>query len=173
MKETACAFTGHRPKSFPWGYDETSPACGMLKEVLAGQIKALADNGVTEFISGMAQGTDLWAAQIVLDLRENNPAIRLCCALPCDNQEMKWPNPMQRQYCSILEKADKVVRTGRVYTKSCMLDRNRYMVDHAGILLAVYNGSYRSGTGMTVRYAESRQRRIILIDPISCNVTFK
>ena len=35
MIETACAFTGHRPKSFPWKYNETAPDCVLLKEVLA------------------------------------------------------------------------------------------------------------------------------------------
>ena len=38
---------------------------------------------------------------------------------------------------SELEQANKIVRTGHEYTKKCMLDRNRYMVDHAGILLPV------------------------------------
>lgn len=54
MIETTCAFTGHRPKSFPWKYNETAPDCVLLKEVLAEQIKALADRGVTDFLSGMA-----------------------------------------------------------------------------------------------------------------------
>ncbi len=56
MIEAACAFTGHRPKSFPWGYDENAPSCVLLKEVLASQISALAEQGVTDFLSGMAQG---------------------------------------------------------------------------------------------------------------------
>ncbi len=70
-----CAFTGHRPKSFPWGYDESAPGCVLLKEVLAAQISALAEQGVTDFLSGMAQGVDLWCAQIVLDLKKKNPAL--------------------------------------------------------------------------------------------------
>ena len=166
-----CAFTGHRPGSFPWKYDETAPACIMLKEVLAEQIKALADEGVTGFISGMAQGVDIWAAQIVLDLKKKYPMLKLSCALPCDNQEKMWPDPVQKQYHSILEQAHKVVRVGREYTKECMYARNRYMVDHANILLAVYNGKRRSGTGMTVSYAEEKHRRIIKIDPLSRLVT--
>ena len=43
MAEIVCAFTGHRPKSFPWGYNENAPGCVMLKEVLAVQISALAE----------------------------------------------------------------------------------------------------------------------------------
>ena len=171
MEKLTCAFTGHRPKSFPWKYDETAPACVALKNVLAEQITMLADDGVTGFISGMALGVDLWAAQIVLDLREKNPTLKLYCALPCEGQEKKWPAEKQAQYRSILNQADGIHLESKSYTSDCMLNRNRYMVDHASILLAVYNGAYRSGTGMTVRYAESKRRRIILIDPTTRKVS--
>lgn len=56
--QNSCAFTGHRPKSFPWKYDETARDCILLKEVLAAQITKLADQGVTDFLSGMALGVD-------------------------------------------------------------------------------------------------------------------
>lgn len=171
MEELACAFTGHRPKSFPWKYDETAPGCVALKKALAEQITALTNEGVTGFISGMALGVDLWAAQIVLDLREKNPALKLYCALPCEGQEKKWPAEKQAQYRAILKQADGIHLENRNRTADRMLDRNRYMVDHASILLAVYNGAYRSGTGMTVRYAQSKHRRIILIDPITREVS--
>lgn len=166
-----CAFTGHRPNSFPWGYNETAQDCVLLKKVLAEQIASLVDDGVTGFISGMALGVDLWAAQIVLDLRKKNPAVKLCCALPCEGQEKKWPAKTQEQYRNILQQADKTVYVSRTYTSSCMLDRNRWMVNHSTILLAVYNGAYKSGTGMTVRYAQDKHRRIIRIDPITREVT--
>ena len=74
---------------------------------------------------------------------------------------------MRTQYHSILEQANKIVRTGHEYTKKCMLDRNRYMVDHAGILLAVYNGERRGGTAMTVRYARKLGRQVVILDPLS------
>ena len=67
----------------------------MLKKVLAEQITVMVDDGVTGFISGMALGVDLWAAQTVLNLREKNPLLKLYCALPCEGQEKKWPTVMQ------------------------------------------------------------------------------
>lgn len=171
LRASACAFTGHRPKSFPWGYNEDDPDCVLLKQVLAEQINALVEDGVTGFISGMALGVDLWAAQIVLELRKKNPLLNLCCALPCEGQERKWPFYAQAQYRSILKQADKTVWVGKEYSSDCMLTRNRYMVDQASVLLAVYNGTYRSGTGMTVRYAESKHRKIIIIDPVTREVS--
>lgn len=109
MIETTCAFTGHRPKSFPWKYNEAAPGCVLLKEVLTEQIKVLADRGITDFLSGMAQGVDLWCAQIVLELRKKNPAPRLHCILPCEGQESRWAVSAQEHYHSILAQANEVI----------------------------------------------------------------
>ena len=46
-----------------------------------------------------------------------------------------------------------------------MLERNRFLVDHAAALLAVYNGERRGGTAATMRYAQKMGREIITIDP--------
>ena len=171
MIDSACAFTGHRPKSFPWKYNEAAPDCVLLKEILAKQIKLLADIGVTDWLSGMAQGVDLWCAQIVLDLRKENPALKLHAILPCEGQERKWTASAQEHYRSILAQANEVIYVGQKYSRDCMLERNRYLVDHSSILLAVCNGSYQSGTGMTVRYAQKLGREVIIIDPILQHIT--
>ena len=171
MTETTCAFTGHRPKSFPWKYDETASDCVLLKEVLMAQIEALADRGVTDFLSGMAQGTDLWCSEIVLDLKKKNPALKLHCVLPCKGQESKWTASAQEHYRSILAQANEVIYVGQEYSQDCMLKRNRYLVDHSSVLLAVYNGSRRSGTGATVRHALEQGQEVIIIDPTSRNIS--
>ena len=119
MSLYSCAFTGHRPKSFPWKYDENDQGCILLKEALAAQISALADQGVTNFLSGMALGVDLWSAQIVLDLQKRYPELKLHCILPCEGQEIKWSNSAKEQYNAILKKASEVVYVSREYTQNC------------------------------------------------------
>ena len=162
-----CAFTGHRPNKLPWRYDETDSRCVALKAVLTEQIEALAEAGFTQFLSGMAEATDTWSALAVLALREKNPAIKLHCILPCTAQAEKWSASSQELYRSILERADSVVYVNRDYHKDCMLERNRFLVEHASVLLAVYNGVRRSGTGATVNYARKMGRKIIVIDPVT------
>lgn len=76
MLDNCCAFTGHRPHKFPWKYDEADSRCVALKAVLAEQITSLANAGFTQFLSGMAEGADVWSALAVLNLREKNPAIK-------------------------------------------------------------------------------------------------
>ena len=171
MDKTACSFTGHQPKSFPWKYDETAPGCILLKEVLAAQISALPERGVTDWLSGMAQGVDLWCAQIVLDLGQKNPALKLRCVLPYGGQADRWSDSARERYHSILKQADSVDYVSRQYYDGCMIDRNHRLVESAGLLLAVFSGVRRSGTGATVNYARKLGREIIVIDPLTRSVT--
>lgn len=165
-----CAFTGHRPKKFPWKYDEKDERCTMLKAVLTAQIEKLTAAGVTDYYTGMALGVDTWAAMAVLALRERNQSVKLHCILPCEGQEIAWTVPAQIRYKSILSEADSVEYVKRLYDGKCMLERNQRLVDSAGILLAVYNGEKRGGTAATVRYALKAGRRIICIIPDSRQV---
>lgn len=165
MIEKCCAFTGHRPKKLPWGYNETDLRCAALKSALAAQIAKLAAAGYTSFLSGMAEGTDTWAALAVLTLKQQLPALELHCVLPSQGQADRWTAAARKVYFSILEQADSIVYVSQTYTQDCMLKRNRYLVDHAACLLAVYNGERRGGTAMTVRYAGRLGREIILLNP--------
>ena len=113
----------------------------------------------------------MFCSEIVLALREKNPAIKLHCILPCTAQAEKWSASSRDLYRSILERADSVVYVSRDYHKNCMLERNRFLVEHAGLLLAVYNGARRSGTGATVNYARKMGRKIIVIDPLTQQVS--
>lgn len=165
MIERCCAFTGHRPRKFPWDYNETDARCVALKETLAKEIAKLVDVGYTDFLSGMAEGADTWAVLAVLALKKENPALRLHCVLPCEGQADKWSVSARKRYFFILEQADEVVYVSREYHDGCMLERNRYLVDHAACLLAIYNGERRGGTAMTVRYARKMGREVIVLNP--------
>ena len=167
----ACAFTGHRPQKLPWRFDETAPGCVALKETLATQITTLVADEYTEFLTGMAEGVDLWAAQIVLALRVTNPSLRLHCILPCAAQSAKWSAALQKQYRAILEQADSVIFVNRADKKNCMLERDRFLVSYASLVLAVYNGERRGGTAATVHYARKLGRELIVIDPSTLTVT--
>ena len=166
----ACAFTGHRPQKLPWRFDETAPGCVALKETLTTQITALVADGYTEFLTGMAEGVDLWAAQLVLALRETNPALRLHCILPCAEQSARWSAASRKQYRAVLEQADSIIFVNRMNKKDCMLERDRFLVSYASLVLAVYNGERRGGTAATVRYARKLGRELIVIDPATLTV---
>lgn len=89
MKDKTCCFTGHRPEKLK--RNETQ-----VKEALERAIEAAVSRGFTHFISGMARGVDLWAAQLVLELKKQNPDVKLLCAVPYENFEKRW-SPAWRQ----------------------------------------------------------------------------
>ena len=65
-----CCFTGHRPAKLPWGRDERAPECIALKRSMLREIEQLYLQGYRRFISGMAQGCDLYFAQAVLEFQQ-------------------------------------------------------------------------------------------------------
>ncbi len=133
--------------------------------------RQLAKNGFTDFLSGMALGSDTWAAEAVLNLRKKKPALKLHCILPCKTQAEKWPVSEQERYQKILAQADSIFFTSRNYHPNCMLERNRFMVEKARLLLAVYNGQPHSGTAAAVRHAQRLGCDIIIINPISLQIS--
>ncbi len=171
MKRQSCAFTGHRPSKLPWRYNEASEGCLRLKEALASQITMLVESGVTDFLSGMAEGTDTICSELVLSLREKNPALKLHCILPHEGQADKWSDSARESYHFILRQANSMDYISREYYNGCMIDRNHRLIDSADLLLDVYNGVRRSGTGATLNYARKMGREIILIDPVTRSVT--
>ena len=63
MKVKKCAFTGHRPQSLPFGFNESDERCIALKQTLRAEIiRLIEQEGVTHFISGMARsGNCTWS----------------------------------------------------------------------------------------------------------------
>lgn len=160
-----CTFTGHRPQNLPFGFRETDKRCIALKKKLREQMIQLIENqDVTHFISGMAMGVDLFAAEIILELKARYPGITLESALPCETQAVWWTEAFRDRYFDILSKCDKETVLQGHYTRDCMHKRNRYMVDQADYLIAVWDGR-PSGTGWTAQYAQRQGKPVIVINP--------
>ena len=160
-------FTRHRPQSFPWCYNEKDLRCMMLKFQLKREIiRAIKKDGMRHFLTGMALGVDTWAAEIGLSLRKQFP-VTLAAVLPCQEQEARGPLESQKRYQSIITQCDKVTLLQTRYTPDCFDRRNRYMVDHSDLIIAVWNGS-SSGTGNTISYAKLLEKRICVIPVHVC-----
>lgn len=148
-----CCFTGHRPEKLNMAETE-------IRKRLEKMIRQAVDDGYTSFISGMARGVDIWAAQIVLQLRQTNNNIKLICALPFIGFEKSRSLPERQLYENILESADYVKLVCNRYFPGCFQIRNQYMVNNSSRVIAAYNGS-AGGTRNTIRYAERKNIEIV------------
>ena len=107
------------------------------------------------FISGMARGVDIWAAEIVLRLRNEGQNVKLICASPYDGFERGWSAEWQRRYNVVLAAADLVRFICPGYSRACFQIRNEWMVDHSSLVIAVFNGQ-PGGTKNTIDYANRK-----------------
>ncbi len=160
MREPTCTFTGHRSQKLPWGGNELDPRCLELKTRLADTLEAVYSAGFTHFICGMAEGTDLYFCEAVLALREEHPEIRIEAAIPFAGQSSRWPMVQKERYNRLVAACDTVTVLQDEYTPQCMMHRNKYMVDHADILIACYSGQ-SGGTLNTMRYALQKDVQIL------------
>ena len=86
-------------------------------------------------------------------------------AIPCPTQADGWPRTQQERYRRLVAACDYETLVQSSYSPGCMQRRNRYMVDHAALLLAVHNGQ-PGGTRRTMEYAMRRGLQIVDIPPV-------
>ena len=160
LRARTCAFTGHREGKLPWRGDESDVRCLRLKQCIDDAVEAVYHSGVRRYICGMATGCDSYFAEAVLRLRAQWPDVTLEAAIPCEGQSERWTPAQKRRYARLVEQCDRCTVLQREYTQDCMLRRNRYMVDAAAYLIAVYNGN-PGGTRSTLLYAMRQGLQII------------
>lgn len=160
-----CAFSGYRPQKMPFGFDELDQRCIDFKQRLHDTIESLIWCGYSHFLSGGALGMDMYAAEIVLDFRQQYPWIGLEMVIPFDSQPDKWNDLYKERYRALLDKADIVTFISHEYSKGAIFLRNRYLVDNADLLLAAYDGQ-PGGTQLTCNYARKAGIDVCKIPPV-------
>lgn len=151
-----CCFTGHRPEKLNRSEKD-------IKAALREQIIQALQDGFVVFITGMARGVDLWAAEIVLDLRKRNKEIKLICAIPHDAFESRWSPYWKQLYKHVLADADLTRIISKGYYSCVYQVRNEWMVNHSARVIAVFNGQ-PSGTKNTIDYAHRQGVPVVLIE---------
>jgi uncharacterized phage-like protein YoqJ len=148
-----CCFTGHRPEKMAMTENQA------VKE-LEVAIRQAIDDGLNVFISGMAPGVDIWAAEIVLRLRDKeNLPIKLIAANPHPNFIDRWPE-WKKRYTAVIEAADLTRDICDRYKRGVYQIRNEWMVDHSARVIAIWNGK-PSGTKNTVDYANRKNVPVV------------
>lgn len=149
---TTVSFTGHRT------YRDEADA------LLRDTVRQLYARGMRTFLSGMALGFDLAAAEAVLACRAECAELRLVAVVPFEGQELRYPETERQRFRRIVAAADEAVTLARGYHRGCYAVRNNYLVDRAALLVAWYDGS-EGGTRYTVRRALACDREVWNLHP--------
>ena len=154
-KHESCFFTGHR-EIVGHGTRDADTFQEALREWLGLQVEAMVYQGFSTFYCGGARGFDLLAAAAVLQAKQQyHPELKLVLLLPCREQTRGWNARDLALHLAVLQRAEAYYMQ-EDYDRSCMHRRNRLMAELSIAGIAYYDpAKERSGTGMTVRYAQS------------------
>lgn len=147
---TTVSITGHRPE-----------AIDDMAWVRAAMRQAYADMNATKIIQGMAAGVDLWSAAEAW-----NSKIPFVAAKPWAGHTPRIAD--RKAYEWVIENAVEVVNVSDAESfpgNFIYHTRNKYMVDHADAVLAVWDGSLKGGTYACFQYAVQQEKKIYRIDP--------
>jgi len=154
--------TGHRPNKLGFEYGLIGPYTRHLEtetEAIVNEYKP------DRIITGLALGYDQIVALLAIRL-----GIPLTIAIPCVNQDKKWPPLSKSLYQYLYEHA--IIKhwvSKEPYNNHCMQDRNVWMVDQLikdDFLLAASDGT-PGGTANCIEYAISKNKNIKYINPKS------
>lgn len=151
-----CCFTGHRP-----GKLHVSEM--QVKATLAAEIEKAYADGYRTFITGMAQGVDIWAGELVLEFKRTHPDVHIICALPHPDFEKRWSKDWQQRYNAVLSQADLIKTVCNTFNYCAYQIRNEWMVNHCARVIVVYNGE-AGGTRNTIEYAQKQDISIVMIE---------
>jgi uncharacterized phage-like protein YoqJ len=126
---------------------------------------ALIQVQATKVISGLALGFDTALAEAAVKLK-----LPLVAAVPFEGQEAFWNDKQQKRYHELRKLAVEVVVVSDLSrteasgkeTAAAYHARDKWMVDNCDLVVALYcqEKKKKSGTGVTVRYAESINKTI-------------
>jgi len=145
-------WTGHRPDKLNHEWDGIGPWSDAIRLYMVQQI---VKHNVKMFVSGLALGTDLLAAEVAI---EHN--LKLIAAAPCDNHTKGW-NPVN------LARIERIKGHSRCryinvcpgpYEKWKMQARNIWMVNKGNGVSGIFDGS-RGGTANCLEYAMQQLKK--------------
>lgn len=130
--------------------------------------EVLSDIPAKHVIQGMANGVDLWSAAEAWHLDLPFTAVRPWAT---HNAGQKW----QPAYDWAMKHAETIhnVSQATAYPGVQIYQtRNIWMVDHADVVLAVWDGRNRGGTYACIQYALKENKAIYRINPVKESTQF-
>lgn len=172
MHSNNCFIAGYPIKRYKFKYNEDYSLCKKIKKALRQQIMLVFDEKqVRNFYVGTSIGLDTWAAEILIELKEQPQYmdIQIILVNPFPNPDSKYDERQQRRYRYIAKCSNESNTICSRYTPDAYKRSYYHMVDQCsyGILVFDNDFSERSVIGQTVNYAGKKQTLLILIDPDS------
>ena len=131
-----------------------------LKAALHDAVSDAYTDGYRFFMSGMADGFDLLAAEEVLRMKSEGAELYLVAVFPYAGAESHHDPATRDRIRQILSQSDLTLYLENDYQPQCELRRNIYMVDASYRIIGYYNG-LSSGTAHCWNYAVRQHLELV------------
>lgn len=163
------AITGY--KSHELGiFQPSHPAISIIKKSIERNIRSFVEEGLEWVVISGQLGVELWAAEVVIDLKEEFHDLKLAVLLPFVEQEKNWNEENKHLFEEILINADYVnAITNRPYESPAQFRlKNEFIIQKSDGLLLVYDEE-KEGTPkfMFQRAKKEQEKRNYLIQQIT------
>lgn len=153
QRSVSVSFTGHRSY------------CGEGRRQLADVLQMLYKEGYRRFLTGMAWGFDLAAARAVMDLQQCYGDVLLVAVEPFAGFRDLFDGDVAAGYDEVLTACSEYITVCDTHTVMSYRLRNDYLVDHAAVVVAWYDGGREGGTAYTVKRARRSGVPVINLRP--------
>lgn len=150
-------------------FDDKHPGIAFIKKALRNQLLALLDAELEWVIVSGQLGVETWAAELVLELKEEYPDLKYALITPFLEQEKNWNETKQETYRSLIAQADyHNSLTQTPYEAPWQfVEKNKFFIRNSDGLLLVYDeeneGSPKFIKKMADRYAERSEYQVFTI----------
>lgn len=150
-------------------FDEKNPGIRFIKKALENRFRALLDEGLEWVIVSGQLGVETWAAEVVLDMKEEFPQLKYAVLTPFLEQEKRWNETKQENYRMIIDQADfHRSLTSKPYEAPWQfIEKNKFFLRNSDGILILYDeetdGSPKFIKKEAERYAEKSDYQVLTI----------
>jgi uncharacterized phage-like protein YoqJ len=162
------AISGYKP--FELGiFKNDHPAVTFIKAALKKELIPMMETGLEWVLISGQLGVELWAAEVVFELKSEFPDVKLAVITPFLDQEASWSENNSEWYKSILAQADFIDSvTKKGYEKPWQFRlKNQFFIEKSDALLLLYDqekeGSPKYIYEMAVQYQNKHSYPIQLV----------
>lgn len=151
-------FSGYR--SFELGvFKENDPKVSVIKKVLKKEIQQLAEEGLEWIIVSGNLGVELWATQIVAELKLDYPELHLGIIYPFMAFGSNWNenNQEKKRLAEQLSDYVEAVSHQSYQSPSQLRNHTRFLLEHTDGCLLIYDEEFPGKTQYFLRDAEKYQ----------------
>ncbi len=152
------AISGYKP--FELGiFKNDHPAVMYIKAALKKELIPMMEAGLGWVLISGQLGVELWAAEVVFELKSEFPDVKLAVITPFLEQEVSWSQNNTEWYKSILARADFIDSvTKKGYEKPWQFRlKNQFFIEKSDALLLLYDQEKEGSPKYIYEMAEQYQ----------------